>query len=138
MTKANDDLLPTRMYVLQEHWATAHHFDLRLELNGTLRSWAVPKGLPTESGVRRLAIQTPSHSIEYGSYEGPTPRRGVENQGRVEIADRGVYLSEEWERDRVVFVIHGQKIHGRFVLTRWEGDTNLTKWCLIREAESVG
>jgi bifunctional non-homologous end joining protein LigD len=97
-------------FVIQEHHATALHYDFRLERDGVLVSWAVPKGVPTEAGTNHLAVHTEDHPLEYGQFEGEIPR-GEYGAGKVTIWDRGSYDLEKWRDDEVIFTIHGEK-HG--------------------------
>jgi bifunctional non-homologous end joining protein LigD len=97
-------------FVIQEHHATALHYDFRLERDGVLVSWAVPKGVPTEVGKNHLAVQTEDHPLEYGQFEGEIPK-GEYGAGQVTIWDRGSYDLEKWRDDEVIFTIHGEK-HG--------------------------
>jgi len=97
-------------FVIQEHHATALHYDFRLERDGVLVSWAVPKGVPTEAGKNHLAVHTEDHPLEYGQFEGEIPK-GEYGAGAVTIWDRGTYDLEKWRDDEVIFTIHGEK-HG--------------------------
>jgi bifunctional non-homologous end joining protein LigD len=97
-------------FVIQEHHATALHYDFRLERDGVLVSWAVPKGVPTEVGKNHLAVHTEDHPLEYGQFEGEIPK-GEYGAGQVTIWDRGSYDLEKWRDDEVIFTIHGEK-HG--------------------------
>jgi bifunctional non-homologous end joining protein LigD len=97
-------------FVIQEHHATALHHDFRLERDGVLVSWAVPKGVPTEPGKNHLAVHTEDHPLEYGQFEGEIPK-GEYGAGKVTIWDRGSYDLEKWRDDEVIFTIHGEK-HG--------------------------
>ena len=106
-------------FVVQEHQATAHHFDLRLEVDGVMRSWAVPKGPSLDPAAKRLAVQVADHGIAHNTFEGPT------DGGGVIIWDRGGYEQggrvpwpEAIERGHAVFVLHGEKLHGGFALQR--------------------
>ncbi len=108
-----------RMYVVQRHQARNLHWDLRLERNGVLVSWAVPKEPPVEKGVRRLAIQTEDHPIEYGSYEGVIPE-GEYGAGTVELWDTGKYEMEKWEENEIIVIIHGNRLEGRYCLIRFK------------------
>jgi bifunctional non-homologous end joining protein LigD len=104
-------LRPTgNSFVIQEHHATALHYDFRLERDGVLVSWAVPKGVPTEAGKNHLAVHTEDHPLEYGQFEGEIPK-GEYGAGKVTIWDRGTYDLEKWRDDEVIFTIHGEK-HG--------------------------
>jgi len=97
-------------FVIQEHHATALHYDFRLERDGVLVSWAVPKGVPTQAGKNHLAVHTEDHPLEYGQFEGEIPK-GEYGAGKVTIWDRGSYDLEKWRDDEVIFTIHGEK-HG--------------------------
>lgn len=107
------------LYVIQRHEARSLHWDLRLEREGVLVSWAVPKEPPTEKGVRRLAIQTEDHPIEYGAFEGIIPE-GEYGAGTVTIWDQGTYEVERWEKDKeIIIIIKGQRLKGRYCLIRF-------------------
>ena len=115
------------VFVVQEHHASALHFDTRLEHHYVLVSWAVPKGPPLRQGVNRLAVQTEDHPLEYATFEGSIPR-GEYGAGEVSIWDSGVTKIEKWEDDEVVAVLHGRSDGGlggvarRYVFIRTDGD----------------
>jgi DNA ligase D-like protein (predicted 3'-phosphoesterase) len=122
-------------FVVQEHAATAHHFDLRLEVGGAMRSWAVPKEPSMDPAVKRLAIEVPDHRISYNDFEGTV------DGGRVTIWDRGTYEQggrvawpEALERGHAVFVLHGEKLRGGFVLQRTRGGAK-PQWLLIKRRD---
>jgi len=119
------------MFVIQEHHATRLHHDFRLEREGVLVSWALPKGLPTDPGVNHLAVQTEDHPIEYGSFEGTIPK-GEYGAGTVTIWDTGTYELEKWrEGKEVIVTIHGRE-HGshRLALIRTGGDDEKSTWLI--------
>jgi DNA ligase D-like protein (predicted polymerase)/DNA ligase D-like protein (predicted 3'-phosphoesterase) len=105
------------VFVVQEHHARALHYDVRLERDGVLVSWAVPKGLPTEPGTVRLAVHTEDHPMEYAEFEGDIPAHEY-GGGHVEIWDRGRYDTVKWQRDEVEVVLHGQRVEGPYVFFR--------------------
>jgi DNA ligase D-like protein (predicted 3'-phosphoesterase) len=119
-----------RIFVVQEHHARRLHYDLRLEKEGVLKSWAVPKGVPQKAGEKRLAVQTEDHPFEYGRFEGTIPK-GEYGAGTVEIWDRGQYESKIWENDKIEFILHGQKLHGRYVLARFR-KAGEKDWILLK------
>jgi len=102
----------TALYVIQKHAATHLHYDLRLEIEGVLKSWAVPKRPPLKKNVKRLAIQTEDHALAYAMIEG---KSGVET---IEIWDRGRFVLEGRSRDIIVFHVKGKKLKGRYCLVR--------------------
>jgi len=107
-------------FVIHKHRATRLHYDVRLERDGALASWAVPRGLPTEPGDKRLAVRTEDHPIEYGSFEGTIPE-GHYGAGEVRIFDDGWYEPLEWTDAKVTFRLHGRRYPGlefHFVKTR--------------------
>jgi bifunctional non-homologous end joining protein LigD len=109
-----------REFVIQKHRATRLHYDVRLEKDGAMPSWAVPRGLPTQRGDRRLAVRTEDHPIEYNSFEGTIPK-GHYGAGEVRIFDSGTYERVEWTDDKVSFRLHGRRYPGlefHFVKTR--------------------
>jgi DNA ligase D-like protein (predicted ligase)/DNA ligase D-like protein (predicted polymerase)/DNA ligase D-like protein (predicted 3'-phosphoesterase) len=104
-------------FVIQRHDATRLHYDLRLERDGVLVSWAVPKGLPFEKGVKHLAVQTEDHPMEYGSFEGSIPK-GHYGAGEVRIWDNGTYDMLEWTDRKVSFRLHGKRHRGEYHLVK--------------------
>jgi len=125
------------VFVVQEHQARAHHYDLRLEVDGVMRSWAVPRGPSLDPSARRLAVQVPDHSRAHNSFEGAL------EGGRVIVWDGGVYERGgrvPWpaalERGHAVFVLHGQKLRGGFALQRTGADTGeRSRWLLIKRRD---
>jgi DNA ligase D-like protein (predicted 3'-phosphoesterase) len=127
--------IPAGVFVVQEHEATAHHFDFRLEVDGVMRSWAVPKGPSMDPTVKRFAVQVEDHEMGHNAFEGPTGRGGVI------IWDRGSYEQggrvpwpEALERGHAVFVLHGEKLHGGFALQRTRGGDK-PQWLLIKRRD---
>jgi DNA ligase D-like protein (predicted 3'-phosphoesterase) len=123
------------VFVVQEHEATAHHFDLRLEVGGVMRSWAVPKGPSMDPAVKRLAVEVEDHTIAYNEFEGEV------DGGRVIVWDRGSYEQggrvpwpEALERGHAVFVLHGHKLEGGFALQRTRGGAK-PQWLLIKRKD---
>jgi bifunctional non-homologous end joining protein LigD len=120
-------------FVVQEHHTPRGragervHWDLRLERDGVLKSWAVPKGPPTEPGVTRLAVPTEDHPLEYAAFAG-TIAAGEYGGGRVAIWDAGRYATEKWADDHITVAFDGTRLAGRYVLFRLpDGDWNLRK-----------
>jgi DNA ligase D-like protein (predicted 3'-phosphoesterase) len=125
-------------FVVQEHAATAHHFDLRLEVEGAMRSWAVPKGPSLDPAVKRLAVQVEDHSLSHNEFEG---RLGG---GGVIVWDRGSYEQggrvpwpEALERGHAVFVLHGEKLRGGFALQRTGPAGAKAQWLLIKRRDEA-
>ena len=118
------------VFVVQRHDARTLHYDFRLERDGVLKSWAVPKGVPTEKGVKRLAVEVEDHDLEYGDFEGEI-EEGEYGAGTVEIWDNGRYEVESWKTDKIVFALDGKQLKGRYCLVRFKqaGDKN---WLLFR------
>jgi len=110
-------------FVIQEHHASRLHHDFRLERDGVLVSWALPKGVPTDRTTNHLAVKVEDHPLEYGSFEGVIPK-GEYGAGRVEIWDRGTYDLEKWRDNEVIVTLHGEK-HGtnRYALIQTGGRT---------------
>ena len=105
----------TGRFVVQKHNASRLHYDFRLELDGVLKSWAVPKEPQTEAGIKRLAIEVGDHEISYIDFEGTIPE-GKYGAGTVEIWDSGYYELEERTPDKILFILHGKKMHGKYTL----------------------
>ncbi|MGC8932961.1 MAG: DNA polymerase ligase N-terminal domain-containing protein [Candidatus Methanodesulfokora sp.] len=103
-------------FVVQEHHARRLHWDLRLEMDGVLKSWAVPKGIPEKKGLKRLAIQTEDHDLSYINFEGTIPE-GMYGAGEVKIWDSGEYELME-RNDKIKFLAKGRRMNGEYVLLR--------------------
>lgn len=123
------------VFVVQEHAATARHFDLRLEVDGVMRSWAVPKGPSLDPAVKRLAVQVADHSIAHNDFEGPTEGGGVIvwDRGSYEQGGR-VAWPEALDRGHAVFVLHGDKLRGGFALQRTRTGEK-PQWLLIKRRD---
>ena len=119
-------------FVIQKHDASRLHWDFRLELDGMLKSWAVPKEPPTEPGVRRLAVQVEDHDLDYIDFEGRIPE-GRYGAGTVEIWDRGTFSLEERSDGKLVFILNGQKLRGGYALVRMKGQGG-KNWLLFKRA----
>ena len=124
------------VYVIQRHQASHLHFDLRLEEEGVLKSWAIPKTPPQETGVRRLAVQTEDHPLGYEDFEGVIPE-GEYGAGKVETWDRGHYLSLEETPAKKVVEIRGRKLQGRYALIKLKvKDPEDKNWLFFKLKES--
>jgi DNA ligase D-like protein (predicted 3'-phosphoesterase) len=124
------------VFVVQEHQATAHHFDLRLEVGGVMRSWAVPKGPSLDPAAKRLAVQVEDHGLDHNDFEGAL------GDGGVIVWDRGTYehggrvaWPEALERGHAVFVLHGEKLRGGFALQRTRPGAK-PQWLLIKRRDA--
>lgn len=115
-------------FVVHEHWASRHHFDLRLEMDGVLKSWAVPKEPPKEEGVKRLAVQVEDHPFEYKDFQGTIPE-GQYGAGKVEIWDKGDYVLEEKTKNKIIFNLKGKKLKGGYSLILFRPPKN---WLLFK------
>jgi DNA ligase D-like protein (predicted 3'-phosphoesterase) len=123
------------VFVVQEHAATAHHFDFRLEVGGVMRSWAVPKGLTLDPAVKRLAVEVADHDMDHNGFEGPL------GEGGVIVWDRGAYEQggrvpwpQALTRGHAVFVLHGEKLQGGFALQRTRPGAK-AQWLLIKRRD---
>jgi bifunctional non-homologous end joining protein LigD len=128
--KASDNLI----FVVQEHHARRLHYDFRLERDGVLKSWAVPKGIPENSEHRNLAVQTEDHPYEYGSFEGTIPQ-GQYGAGTVKIWDKGHYKTKIWEDDKIEVTLEGERLKGRYVLVRLKRAKDDKSWLMLKGKE---
>jgi bifunctional non-homologous end joining protein LigD len=120
------------IFVVQEHHATHLHYDFRLALDGVLKSWAVPKGVPEEPKVRKLAVQTEDHPLDYADFEGSIPK-GEYGAGEVRIWDKGSFQLKEREPDKLVFALMGERLKGTYALVRFKGREKQTKnWLIMK------
>ncbi len=120
-------------FVIHRHQARHLHYDFRLEMEGVLKSWAVPKGVPSEPGVRRLAVQVEDHPIDYIDFAGEIPQ-GQYGAGTVEIWDQGSFRLNREEPDRLEFTLRGEKLSGDYVLIH----TDSKNWLLIKRKVRTG
>jgi bifunctional non-homologous end joining protein LigD len=132
-----------RMFVIQKHDATRLHYDFRLELNGVLVSWAVPKGIPTTKADRRLAMHVEDHPIDYGDFEGVIPE-GNYGAGSVMVWDTGTWEAVGDDRDaalrdgKLKFRLRGKKLKGEWTLVRMrEREKGKDEWLLIKSGQDV-
>jgi len=117
-------------FVIQEHWAANHHFDFRMEIDGVLKSWAVPKGLPDKKGVKRLAVQTEDHPLDYINFQGEIPKDQY-GAGTVKIFDKGKFELIKKNSNKISFKLKGKKIKGEYHLIKTEfGKKN--QWLIIK------
>ena len=114
------------IYSVQEHHASHLHYDLRLERDGVLKSWAVPKGIP-EDNSRRLAIEVEDHPLDYAFFEGEIPE-GQYGAGTVKLWDRGTYTVISWGDKEIEVRIDGDRIKGVYALIRMSG----RNWLMLR------
>src|SRR5437762_2305264 len=138
-------------FVIQKHAASHLHFDLRLELDGVMKSWAVPKGPSTDPSVKRLAMQVEDHPIDYNTFEGTIPK-GEYGGGTVMLWDRGTYssdtattpsdeedvLREQLRRGDLKITFHGERLHGSFALIRMKfsrDGSSKPQWLLIKHRD---
>lgn len=117
------------IYVIQKHDASHLHYDLRLEMDGVLKSWAIPKNPPTKEGIKRLAVQTEDHPVDYADFEGIIPE-GQYGAGEVKTWDKGTYELESRKDDKIVVRINGKKLKGRYCLIRFKGQEK--NWLLFK------
>jgi bifunctional non-homologous end joining protein LigD len=134
-----------RMFLVQKHDASRLHYDFRLEINGVLASWAIPKGPSLSPADKRLAVRTEDHPIEYGDFEGVIPE-GQYGAGTVMVWDRGTYETsdgrspeQQLANGEIKVVLHGQKLQGGFVLIRTgKGSADPAQeksWLLIKQRD---
>jgi bifunctional non-homologous end joining protein LigD len=128
---------PGDRFVIQEHHARRLHWDVRLERDGVLASWAVPKGLPTEPETIRLAVRTEDHPIEYLEFSGEIPA-GEYGGGAMTIWDAGTYETEKWNPREVIVRLRGDRASGRFVFIRTDRDGAKDNWLLRRSDPTPG
>ncbi len=118
------------IFVVHEHHAKSLHYDLRLEREGALKSWAVPKGIPLEKGTKRLAIQVEDHPLEYAGFEGKIPE-GQYGAGTVRIWDRGTYETIIWDERKIEVEFRGRLISGRYTLIKFSR-AGESQWLIFR------
>lgn len=118
-------------FVVQEHHSSRLHWDFRLEIEGVLKSWAVPKGVPEEPGIRRLAVQTEDHPLDYIDFEGEI-EEGQYGAGTVEIWDSGTFELEKREPGEILLELFGSRLTGRYALIHTRED----QWIMLKRKSS--
>jgi DNA ligase D-like protein (predicted 3'-phosphoesterase) len=121
--------MPQPIFVIQKHYATHLHWDFRLEMDGVLKSWAVPKEPPTEAGIKRLAVQVEDHDLDYADFEGEIPE-GEYGAGKVGIWDKGTYELIDRKPKKIVFELHGEKLNGKYTLVQFGKEEK--NWLLFK------
>ena len=115
------------IYVIHEHHASHLHFDFRLEMNGVLKSWAVPKSPPETKNVKRLAIEVEDHPLDYASFQGIIPE-GNYGAGEVKIWDKGNYKLIKKTPGKIIFELSGKKLRGKYCLVKTNYGGNRKNW----------
>jgi bifunctional non-homologous end joining protein LigD len=126
-----------KRFVIHEHHATRLHFDLRLEIDAVLKSWAVPKGVSMNPADKRLAVAVPDHSLAYINFEG-TLAEGTYGAGRVAIWDKGEFetaggASEQLRKGKLVFTFYGENLRGEFTLVKMSNQEK--NWLIIKSKD---
>ena len=119
------------IYVIQEHHASHLHWDLRLEFDGVLKSWAVPKKPSKDPKVRRLAVQVEDHPIDYAKFEGTIPE-GEYGAGKVKIWDKGNFETISKKANKIIFKINGKRLKGNYVLVKFKPPKN---WLFFKKKD---
>ncbi len=119
------------IFVIQRHLSRIAHYDFRLEINGVLKSWAIPKEIPLKQGEKRLAIQVEDHPIEYAEFHGKIPK-GNYGAGIVETWDKGYYKLKKQTPNQIEINLKGKKAKGNYALIRTQFNKNKNSWLLIK------
>ena len=117
-------------FVVQEHHARHLHYDLRLERDGVLKSWAVPKGVPETAGEKHLAVAVEDHPLEYAKFEGEIAK-GEYGAGTVTIWDSGTYTTKHWDDEKIEVIFHGHRLNGPYVLVKFKR-AGKNEWLVFR------
>jgi bifunctional non-homologous end joining protein LigD len=136
--KANLKKRKKTIFVVQKHSATRLHYDFRLEVNGVLKSWAVPKGIPLLVSEKHLAVETEDHPITYADFEGKIPK-GQYGAGKVEIWDKGTYrnirkmnMNDSYLNGQIEVNLDGSKLKGNYALLNTKFNENKKNWLIIK------
>jgi len=127
-------MVKENIYVIQKHSASHLHYDLRLEFEGVLKSWAIPKTPPKIKGIKRLAVQVPDHEKSYATFEGEI-EEGY-GKGKVEIWDKGNYSLIEKDNKKIVLKINGKKLSGEYVLLNSKLSGKKENWLFFKNRSS--
>ena len=119
------------IFVVHKHYARNLHYDFRLEMNGVLKSWAIPKQPPRRKAIKRLAIQVPDHDLSYAKFEGEIPE-GLYGAGKVKIWDKGTYELVEKTKEKIEFKLNGKKLKGNYVLINAKINRDKKNWLFFK------
>ncbi|MCM8832001.1 MAG: ATP-dependent DNA ligase [Candidatus Omnitrophica bacterium] len=123
------------IFVIQKHHASHLHYDLRLERERVLKSWAIPKIPPTKSGIKRLAVEVEDHPLDYANFEGNIPK-GLYGAGEVKIWDKGYYVPIKFTEREIIFELKGEKLRGTYCLIRFKAENLKNKnWLFFKKAK---
>lgn len=132
--KSKKEKLP--IFVIQKHHARRLHYDFRIEKDGVLKSWAIPKEPPTMEGIKRLAVQVEGHSLEYANFEGEI-EEGLYGAGTVKIWDKGHYILKEHTRHKLIFELKGKRLKGDYCLIKLKPSLPQDKnWLFFKKKKS--
>ena len=131
LEKKPEEETPKGRFVVQEHHARSLHWDFRLELDGVLKSWAVPKEPPLQPNVRRLAVEVEDHPLSYIDFEGIISE-GQYGAGTVKIWDKGTFIMESRKPEKIVFTLNGAKMRGGYVLIRFKEEG---QWLILKKKD---
>ncbi|SIO47631.1 DNA polymerase ligase N-terminal domain-containing protein [Chitinophaga niabensis] len=130
------------IFVVQRHHATRLHYDFRLEIDGTLKSWAVPKGPSLNPADKRLAMEVEDHPYDYKDFEGQIPARNygagyvyIWDKGTFELLDKKGNALKEWKSGNMKVVLHGKKLKGEFAIVKMKGGREENAWLLIKHKD---
>ena len=126
------------IFVVQKHKATHLHYDFRLEIEGVLKSWAIPKEPPTDESIKRLAVQVEDHSLGYENFEGEIPE-GLYGAGTVETWDKGYYVPIKFQSKELIFELNGKKLRGTYCLIKLKPRISQDKnWLFFKKKRTGG
>ncbi len=128
-SKTNDE---KKKYSIQKHDATTLHYDLRLEKEGVLKSWAIPKGPSKNPSDKRLAIETEDHPLNYADFEGEI-EEGRYGAGNVELWDEGTYEEIVWKENKIIVDIDAERLNGKYVLIRFKPEVEPENWLFFKK-----
>jgi len=120
------------IFVIQEHFASHHHFDFRIEMDGVLKSWAIPKGIPEKKEEKHLAVEVEDHPIDYANFEGEIPN-GHYGAGIVKIWDKGEYNLIKRDKKKIKVELNGEKVKGRYVMLFFKKDKGKNLWLIFKK-----
>jgi len=121
-------------FVIQEHHSHKLHYDLRLERDGVLKSWAVPKGIPETAGAKHLAVAVEDHPLEYLSFEGEDPERRIRGRHGFPFGTGGTYDTKHWDMEKIEVILHGRRLNGACARKNFKRARGKNDWLLFRTA----